>query len=1391
VIEGDSGPRTATPYATGGGGVVLEHRYGACLLASVLTGDSLQELGDDATPVTVSFQAIASSPVDDLLVTGRTADGGERRVSIGVRRAPRLVTSDKASIPLLASYLQVVTTAWDEVRSGRWRLAIAVASPNPAVRQVGELTVIAKANPGDAGFRAEVARRGRTSRAVRTRLDHLDELVAAALKDERAESGETGGYELTWRLLSSLWVRELRLEGADKADRTIAVRSLRTVTRDGTTAQADDLFGLLAGLADDYAAAGAEVTEPMLRRDLSGTSYVPPSLATARARSGAPRSLDTQAAIEVPGAAGAVTGRVVANDWGDLAARTLHPMKRLGLLAKHLDLTGGIRTDGEGNRRLLLLIGEGGIGKSVLLGQYLDQLASSGNRGVVLVSCASIEAAACLTARESANRALGEATGNDVARDKGLLQLLDDMRTRHGAVSMLVDTLDLKINESSVIAFASLLADALEIGDVIATCRTQEYRSFLLDGTPRLTRRIDPVVVPSLDDEEIIAWAQEYLADAPTSRQADRDAFLTSLRSGVQHSKSLRNVCSVPVRLALTCQTFADEGHVPPELTVVGLFDRYWDERIAKHGGLARTPQARAKRDAALKVASKVIRPEAGELALRVPIADLGEADQPGLDLLTSEGVLRDHAENVEFFHQTFAEYSHARWLLSIGIHAPAVEALRSNIAAGRTNLWDIVTSLLLQVGDIQDYHSLAGQFPVTSPQSARARASAAVRRAGSSALAELRDEVAGKAELIPAILDVLADAPFDRVPEAYSWTVDAVRAHPAKLARKGATVLASLLPRHEADQVPQALASGLDALIDTESHLDPAPWRTLIERVIVVLNGHPAQQDALPVLRERYALLGPEGQRAALRAHLALRGVLSGPEIGQLASDSLAENLPNLTDQEAIELVSLFWSEPTVRSALRWHSLEAMVRAPLPGGWQNGQVRFAVRCAQADEGARGELFDSAYQAFEGHTENSMSAVKQLAELFPEWTASRLLALGRFDTRRVIKLVNSTAESLARGATPDQRTLILQALRAARLVEPRDGFSAEICLAADRIPEHREILQAVKRVAMPRGVFESLLDAWLFRTPAHVRGAIAAELRQFLAAPDAETRQRRARLEAAFAHENSDSRNWITDQVLRGDSSQVASTAVVSFRRAVAETEMDGAILKWLTSLLPGKYPEATASVVMLIKDERHFTAEVLRSGRLALIPAATACLRSAAEAHQKDLSRVLVELLLRLNRVAGLPSDVIGEVFDLIRARLKPPPEVISQVQRDDQFAALRDLKLFVGQVMTKCLAIQEIFRRVGEVLLALEDIQVQSKARETLVVMLTGLGHDDLPNTCTWMGEIFATPGVAVGVQMAIAEVMLKLDGTEPDGRAAALEHVANCPIEVATYLQGKLTQ
>jgi len=271
VTEKAPKPPTASPYATGGGGTVLEHRYGAILLTHLLTGDPVPMLGADATPVSVRFQASPFSPVDDLLVLGQTPDGGRRQVSVGVRRAPSFVASDTPAVALLTSYLRVVAAYWEEVRTGRWRLGLAVVSPNPAVRQVVELAEIARSTPDEAAFRAEVERPGRTNQGTRDRLRHLDALVQSAGAESGAESGVDAG-ELTWRWLSAVYLAELRLEGPDDTDRTTAVSRLRSATREGTAAAADALFSRLAELTGRYAPAGAEVTESVLRRDLSGTA---------------------------------------------------------------------------------------------------------------------------------------------------------------------------------------------------------------------------------------------------------------------------------------------------------------------------------------------------------------------------------------------------------------------------------------------------------------------------------------------------------------------------------------------------------------------------------------------------------------------------------------------------------------------------------------------------------------------------------------------------------------------------------------------------------------------------------------------------------------------------------------------------------------------------------------------------------------------------------------------------------------------------------------------------------------------------------------------------------------------------------------------------------------
>jgi hypothetical protein len=1075
---------------------------------------------------------------------------------------------------------------------------------------------------------------------------------------------------------------------------------------------------------------------------------------------------------------------VVGDDRGDLAALTLQPAERLSLIARHLDPQAGVRRSETGQRQALFVLGEGGIGKSVLLGQYLDHLEATGNRGIVLVSCGSIEPAADLGTLTSADLAFGAATGNRPARKHGLLALLNAVRGAHGMVSLLIDTLDLRISEGTLVPVVALISEALEIGDVVVTCRTQEYESFLRGGARRLVGRIDPVTMPVLSQREIVSWAENYLEKTEGTRPGDQSAFLQSLCDGVERSRSLREVCSLPVRLALTCQTFVHDGHVPPELTITGLFERYWDTRIARHAELRGTAQARVKEAVTLQLAAKVVQ-DGGRVVLRVP---LKEVDEQGRDLLASEGVVRVHSHDLEFFHQTFAEYAHARWLLSEGVTAPSIQALRDWVFAGNDTLWAIVTSLLLQVRDFADYQNLASLFPVTTAQGARARAFSALRRPEPTALTGLLTEAGSQPELIPAMIDVLEDAPYDRLPEAYSWITGALRAHPARLAKKGAAALASLLPRLDPADIPAALAAALNALSEAEGQVaNRSTWTTLSERIVLALSGHSALRAALPVLRQAYSHLGERGQQATLRAHLALRAELSRAEVVRLAECALATKSPELHDGEAVELISLFWNEPGVRDLRRWDSLPAMVNSALPGGWQNGQVKFAVQCAETDQGLRAELFSAALRVTGGHPVNNVSAIKQLAALFPQWSASWLLAQGSLGTARLIKLVNAIAVSLAAGATSEQRGQIAAGLRSARGVNPRDGFCAEIVLAGERIAEHREILLAVEQARPAGAVLGSVLDTWLFRTPAQVRTAMADELRRLLASPDPETRQRRARLEAFLAVADPASRNWISTQVLAGQSSQVASTAVTSFGRATVGTELDAATLQWLTSLLASRHTEATRSAADLIADKDRFSAATVQAAAPVLTAAAVARLRAAVDGEEASQTKgELLKLLIRVHWAAPLPADVIVEVFTLIQRRLEPVPGRISEVKRHDQNTAITDLRTFVGQVMARSLARPEVFRRVGEVLAALTDAQVQNNARSTVVTMLKGLGHDDLPATCTWMRNVFVSPGTATGVRLAIAEAMLDLDGDQPGGRADALVHEPACPVEVATYLQ-----
>lgn len=269
VPSASAAPTGSSPYSTGGGGVRLEHTYAAYLIAGLLAGDTLTELGDSIAVDSIRLQASDQADVDDILIEGRDRHGEVYRSSIAVRRSPLLTQSDIDSVPLIRDFLAVILDQWATAWAGRWRLVLAVSSNANAITQLSDLAEIARSMPSGEEFEVRLSQPGRTNEGVRSRYHHIKALVEQAARDLPAASGFTS-VELAWRLLSTLTVRTLRLERTDRTDRTVAVNTLQRVLYDGTPAAADALFSRIEELVGTWAPQGAVLDQSVIRRNLSG-----------------------------------------------------------------------------------------------------------------------------------------------------------------------------------------------------------------------------------------------------------------------------------------------------------------------------------------------------------------------------------------------------------------------------------------------------------------------------------------------------------------------------------------------------------------------------------------------------------------------------------------------------------------------------------------------------------------------------------------------------------------------------------------------------------------------------------------------------------------------------------------------------------------------------------------------------------------------------------------------------------------------------------------------------------------------------------------------------------------------------------------------------------------
>ena len=195
----------SSPYATGGGGFLLEHGYGAIALSSLLLGEPMAGLGDEYQVTSVAMQQESRSPVDDLIVTGAAVDS-RRTIRIACRRRPTIGSSSAETVSLFADYLDVLFSTPDDVERGDLRLGLGVSGRFGPATQLAELTEVARRQPTAADFEAAINAPGAHTRAVRKRLANTRDLVKAALEASSRNADAYTVAETTWSLLKALYV---------------------------------------------------------------------------------------------------------------------------------------------------------------------------------------------------------------------------------------------------------------------------------------------------------------------------------------------------------------------------------------------------------------------------------------------------------------------------------------------------------------------------------------------------------------------------------------------------------------------------------------------------------------------------------------------------------------------------------------------------------------------------------------------------------------------------------------------------------------------------------------------------------------------------------------------------------------------------------------------------------------------------------------------------------------------------------------------------------------------------------------------------------------------------------------------------------------------------------
>jgi hypothetical protein len=250
----------SSPLATGGAGVIFEYRLAAIMFSRLLRGGHVP-IGIQLPIVRVALQQRTNGSIFDDIVLETGDHGRAPSIEIQVKRSLRVTGSDPEFIKVMSEAIDVCQTRREELSDGLLLMGLAARESGSELRELGELTEIARSLPGHVALDS-LLRQGVTNSRVRARYEHVANAVATAASVDDGLKIKS----LTYQILSGLYTWPVQVD-PDGRDWRFEIDMLAGLAADAGCSPAE-VIAHLCSLAEEFGPRAGQVDGSTIRRAL-------------------------------------------------------------------------------------------------------------------------------------------------------------------------------------------------------------------------------------------------------------------------------------------------------------------------------------------------------------------------------------------------------------------------------------------------------------------------------------------------------------------------------------------------------------------------------------------------------------------------------------------------------------------------------------------------------------------------------------------------------------------------------------------------------------------------------------------------------------------------------------------------------------------------------------------------------------------------------------------------------------------------------------------------------------------------------------------------------------------------------------------------------------------